>query len=333
MVALRVHLAPTAALLVGLTAFACGENNTLPTSPDLGPQSDTEQGCARTSVGLTPLTDMAGGRYQGQPGGLYPGGNAMPAGHLAAGLAIVSAIGPLDAAGQPDAGGRYALISIGMSNTTQEFRAFMDRAEQDSAKHPQLVLVDGAQGGQTAADWSNPGCACWSAAESRVRQAGLSNQQVVAAWVKLANRQPSGPWPAATERLQQDTSVVLRNLKARFPNLRIAYLSSRIYAGYATTPLNPEPYAYESAFAARWVIEDQLNGGLPFDGPAAAVPWLAWGPYFWADGLRPRGDGLTWACSDFAADGTHPSGAGRAKVAQQLLDFMHSDPTARVLYQ
>mgnify|MGYP003332739846 CR=1 FL=1 len=34
-------------------------------------------------------------------------------------------------------------------------------------------------------------------------------------------------------------------------DLRIAYLGSRTYGGYATTPLNPEPHAYEGAFAVR----------------------------------------------------------------------------------
>lgn len=64
-----------------------------------------------------------------------------------------------------------------------------------------------------------------------------------------------------------------------------------------------------------------------------AVPcWLAWGPYLWADGMRPRSDGLTWACSDLAADGTHPSDDGRRKVADMLLGFMNADATAREWY-
>ena len=45
-------------------------------------------------------------------------------------------------------------------------------------------------------------------------------------------------------------ATILNMAKERYPNLRVAYLSSRIYAGYATTPLNPEPYAYESAFSS-----------------------------------------------------------------------------------
>ena len=48
--------------------------------------------------------------------------------------------------------------------------------------------------------------------------------------------------------------------KTRFPNLKIAYLSSRIYAGYADTNLSPEPEAYQGGFAVKWLIADQING-------------------------------------------------------------------------
>ena len=119
---------------------------------------------------------------------------------------------------------------------------------------------------------------------------------------------------------------MLQHAKSRFPNLRIAYLSSRIYGGYATTPLNPEPYAYESAFAARWLIQKQIAGDreLQFDdrGGAAKAPLLLWGPYLWADGVKGRkSDKLVYRRDDLAQDGTHPSQAGREKVAQLMLEF------------
>lgn len=102
----------------------------------------------------------------------------------------------------------------------------------------------------------------------------------------------------------------------------------------STKATRREPYAYESAFSVRWLIEEQVGGSPalnhdPNAGPVMA-PWLAWGPYLWADGLVPRAsDGLTWACGDFStSDGTHPAETGRAKVAQMLLDFFTSDPTA-----
>lgn len=311
-------------ILVAALALGCHSA----TAPTPGPVLPPGSGCSRTFVGLTPLSQPGFNQtYLGTPLGLYPGGgNTIPGTHLSAGLQQAGQITPLNANGQPSAQGRYALISIGMSNTTQEFQAFI---AMNPSPNPRLAIVDGAQGGQTADDWANPGCPCWTILDNRLQQAGLTRDQVVAAWIKLANAGPTEGWPAATTKLKNDTLVALRNLGSRFRNLRLAYLSSRIYGGYATTHLNPEPYAYEGGFAMRWVIEEQLAGHLPFTGGSRVAPWLAWGPYLWADGLRPRSDGLTWACSDLAVDGTHPSGAGQQKVAQLLRNFFTTDATTR----
>jgi hypothetical protein len=116
--------------------------------------------------------------------------------------------------------------------------------------------------------------------------------------------------------------------------LRLVYLSSRIYAGYATTALNPEPYAYESAFAVRWLIRDQGKEKPAAEkapaGRSGAAPVLLWGPYLWADGTRGRAvDALVWKREDLGADGTHPSESGQQKVAELLLRFFKTDPTAR----
>jgi len=64
----------------------------------------------------------------------------------------------------------------------------------------------------------------------------------------------------------------------------------------------------------------------PAKGPVVA-PWMAWGPYLWADGIHPRSDGLTWECEDFIEDGAHHSPLGIAKVSARLLDFFSTDPT------
>src|SRR5439155_5204 len=92
----------------------------------------------------------------------------------------------------------------------------------------------------------------------------------------------------------------------------------------ATTRLNPEPYAYEGAFAARWLIQDQIRGdaGLNYDAGRGAVkaPLLLWGPYLWADGTTPRqNDGLIWERQDVVADGTHPSQSGKVDTAGYAL--------------
>ena len=187
------------------------------------------------------------------------------------------------------------------------------------------------------ARWADPKAACWIEADRRLQAAGVARDQVQVAWVKLANAGPSGELHEHGKQLEQDTRTVLANLKDHFPNLRIAYLGSRIYGGYADGRLNPEPYAYEGAFVVRWLIQSQIKADPALNhGPehgAMKSPLLLWGPYFWADGITPRkSDGLVWERSDFGADGTHPSDTGRQKVAEQLLNFFKTDAYTRTWF-
>ncbi len=212
------------------------------------------------------------------------------------------------------------------------------RCDEDNA----LVLVNGAMGGQTADDWDSPSESNYNRIRDTVLpRDGLTEAQVQAAWVKVANAQPSVALPAANSdawRLVVQMGDIVRALKTRYPNLQIVYLSSRIYAGYATTTLNPEPYAYESGFAVKWLIQAQIdqmrNGGIVTEPRAgnlnyATTPWLAWGAYLWADGMNPRSDGLIWTRADLVGDGTHPSTSGQEKVGALLLSFLKSEPTAK----
>jgi hypothetical protein len=136
--------------------------------------------------------------------------------------------------------------------------------------------------------------------------------------------------------LQAELTRIVQILPGRFPNARLTYLSSRTYGGYARTKLNPEPYAFESGFSVRWLIEEQLKGGpeLNFDPKKGAVraPWLSWGPYLWANGATKRADGFYYDESDFGNDGTHHSGAGQNKVGGLLLNFFKTDSTTRVWF-
>jgi hypothetical protein len=168
------------------------------------------------------------------------------------------------------------------------------------------------------------------------RKAGVTSEQVQLVWIKQAQKNPAGlgEFPKHAKSLQDDTAEILRMLRKQFVNLQVAYLSSRIYAGYAVSELNPEPYAYESAFSVRWLIEDQIKGypDLNYDSAKGRVrsPLLLWGPYLWADGVKGRkSDDLVWKREDFAGDGTHPSTTGRQKVAEMLLGFFKSDTNAR----
>ena len=304
--------------------------------------------CSVTSTGMVPLTDLGTALYLDQyPGGLYPDGNALPSDHRTAGLARAALVTPRNAAGEPDANGKVVMLSIGMSNTEQEwcfFNSVLDRCSSFSftgqaladpdVDHATLAIADGASGGQTAPYWTAPDAQNYTRVLNDVLEpAGLTPAQVQVAWVKLANGAPTVhlPDPSADAFvLEGQIAEVARSLRVNYPNLALVFLSSRIYAGYADTTLNPEPYAYETGFSVKWLIEaqiDQMRGAGPdartgdLDYTTGVAPWLAWGPYLWADGLTPRSDGLTWSCSDLGIDGTHPSDYGRQKVGGMLLDF------------
>lgn len=291
----------------------------------------------KESVGLIPLCDLKGdAKYKEMDGGLYGGGrNEPPEAHAILARAAAAKIAPLDAEGKPAADGRVALLAIGMSNTTQEFSRFKQLADADPDKSPKLVIVDGAQGGKDAAAWVNSP-PVWDEADRRIRAAGVTPQQVQVIWLKQALIGPGrrGEFPVHARELQRDNETILTMAKARYPNLRLAYLSSRIYAGYAVTQLNPEPYAYESAFSVRWVIEEQMKGKAQLNADPAKgevkAPVALWGPYLWADGTKGRAAGdLVYNREDLAGDGTHPSQSGRQKVAELLLRFFKADPYAK----
>jgi hypothetical protein len=293
--------------------------------------------CSNTSVGLTPINDLRTGTYRGAKGGLYPGGtNRRPPAHGVSGQLLADSIVPLNSAGLPDPNGRYVLISIGMSNTTREFQSFKALADEDPDKDPRLLIVDGAQGGVSAREWSNTSDPAWTEVDRRLRAAGVTPQQVTVAWVKVADPRPISGWPDYARTLRSEMAAIARHLHARYANIALAYYSSRIYAGYASTSLNPEPYAYESGFSVKWLVGRQIAGreSLNFDPEEGAVvaPWLSWGAYLWADGLDPRRDGLIWECANFEEDGTHPSESGARKVANRLLAFFQRDATARLWF-
>jgi hypothetical protein len=289
---------------------------------------------------LRPLTELGKDKYQGFAGGLYPGGeNARPAGHEKAGVEIARLIRPLGPDGKPAADGKIVLLSVGMSNTSQASEGFARLLRGEADKNPAVVFVNGAQGGMTARaiqypDDNGTGTRYWTTSDQRLKQAGVTPLQVQAVWIKQADAGPSSGFPRYAQTLQAELKSIVQVIAKRHPNARLCYLSSRTYGGYAKTPLNPEPYAYESGFAVKWLIEEQLKGDkdLNFDpakGPVKA-PWLSWGPYLWANGSTKRADGFSYQESDFAdRDGTHESPAGQEKVGKELLKFFSTDSTTK----
>ncbi|RMF75506.1 MAG: DNRLRE domain-containing protein [Acidobacteria bacterium] len=290
---------------------------------------------AADSTGLVPLTELGTGTYQGFEGGLYPGGaNTPPPAHRALALSAAASVVPRDASGLPDPGGLIGLLGVGMSNSAQEFKVFERDADTNVRRNAQLVLINGAQGGVGAERMADPADPYWSVLDARIAASELSPAQVQVCWIKQAfGTIPTAAFPDHALALRDDVAEIVRQLKARFPNLALCYLSTRIYGGYSDRVDRGEPLSYETGFAVRWLIEQQIAGDPdlnadPAQGPVVA-PVLLWGPYLWADGVVPRADGLTYLRDDLETDAVHPAPGAERKVGDLLLRFFGADETTR----
>src|SRR5258708_25218375 len=179
--------------------------------------------------------------------------------------------------------GKVVLVSVGMSNTTMESQTFAKLVSSDPGVNPHFVFVDGAQGAQAADQAATATSNYWKIVDQRLEKAGLTRSQVQALWIKETYPGPSQAFPAEAKRLQGYMLDILHVAHDRFPNLKIAYLSSRIYAGYSSGAANPEPFAYEFGFSVKWLIADQIarKPELNSDPPKAPgrSPWFASGAY------------------------------------------------------
>ena len=259
----------------------------------------------------------------------------------------VSTIRPLNELGAPDPQGLIVVTSIGMSNTEDHFIGFIGQWElAGSPGAPTLVIIDGAQGGQDARQWDEteePWTTFLNAIGPRVNQ-------VQALWLMQAHRRPgiegTGEFPGETLVLRDRLRRIGIRAFQELPNLKIIFLGNRMWAGYAdpasqggVSRRSFEPFAYETGFAARWLIEDQMAGNDPelnwdpLMGPVNA-PLFLWAVDMWANGALPRSDGLVWLPEDYQDDFIHPlefdlatnTTKGGAKGGQMLLDFFLTSP-------
>jgi hypothetical protein len=278
---------------------------------------------------LIPLTDLKNGIYKGYEGGLYAGGNNKPSPeYLKIGMDSAARIRPLDSEGKPDDKGIIGLLTVGFSNTTMESQAFIKISNADPQRNPRVHVVDGAVGGRDAIELSNPAMTrYWDELKGRLDQAKVTPAQVQVIWLKEVVAGDTLPFPQDAERFRDALTNIINTLRNKFPNLHIIYVSSRIYGGYALRNGSQEPWAYEGGFAYKWMIEDWEKG------PTPGNPWVAWGPYLWANGITSRSDGLAWNLSDYREDDQmHPGSAATAKVASYLSDFFKTDSTAKSWY-
>src|SRR5437660_5585531 len=284
------------------------------------PQSDRSPGIGNANPrasssafpAVTPLIDFAPGqKYLGQFDGLlYDGSNVPPAAHDAKGRELAAQVQPVDKDGSPSRGGKIVFLSIGFSNPNLKWcgpalhqpedcieQSFTKQALASSKTNKSNVLIlNGAIGGQPTKAWRDPSGRDYAIVLERVlTPAGVTEKQVPAIWMEIVEPNPSASLPAKDAdayTLEGYTGDTCRALKARYPNLKQLFISPRSYGGYALTNGSPEPFAYETGFSVKWLVQAQINqmatgrvderaGDLNFK--TGVAPWITWGPYFWAN--------------------------------------------------
>lgn len=329
--------------------------------------------------------------YKGYAGGLYENcTNSVPSDHDADGKAFAAQVAPLNSAGAPSASGKIVFESMGMSVALGEFASFVSVTNKSSqVNHKTLYVGNGAESNIDACAWfpafGLPSCNYTTQNQFDRIQANLASgprltpNQVQVTWIDECNGrihpQLRGCLPEGTEcvplcnatvagcnnttygtdalNVEQELGNIVRAARDRWPNLKMAFFSGRIYGGYGIgngdDSADPEPYAYEVGFAVKWLIEAQIKqirtgiidpvaGDLGYD----VAPWLGWGPYTWADGPIPRSDGLVWCdgqlgspCNgemDFETDNLHPNALGSTKVANILMGFFLNSPYTKTWF-
>ncbi|MBK6730074.1 MAG: T9SS type A sorting domain-containing protein [Bacteroidetes bacterium] len=304
--------------------------------------------CDNDSTGNIPLTDLGAGTYLGEQGGLYPGGqNTMPSSHLKAGRKMARSIVPLDSLGNEDwVNGKVLFIGMGASTAGNTWNHFMEIFDTLSNVNPYLTLNNaclGAKGIEMMIDTTYNNWYWDDEIIPKLASKNSSQAQVQVVWIKTASKVDTiMEFPLHPSAIADKYEILMGVLQAKFPNLKLVFITSSVYGGYAD-PIKTfydvvsEPGSYWNGFGVKWAIERQILGDpdLKYKGGSKKAPFMGWGPYVWADGVNPSSKGLYWNCEeDFADDGGgyHLTNGGKNKESNLLRDWALTDPIAKIFF-
>jgi hypothetical protein len=265
--------------------------------------------------------------------GLYTDGrNQPPDDYLTWGLQLADTITKVDADGSPVAtGGKLVVAALnGMSNANQEMKAFIALFRQKYGLTKRLTFFNGNRGSWDLSRIISDPNGYWHNSRGgimpRLAKLKISPMQVQVAWMKNSVRGLNLPEQASADLMQEMWDEAIARTLTYFPNIKLILMSSAMYSGYAAKPIpRKEPQAFYEGIGVRQLVEQHITTHRQ----GQNTPFVAWGPYMWADGDRPRSDGLRWLRSDFETDGVHPGPGAEKKWAEAMLKYMENNPLTR----
>ena len=202
--------------------------------------------------------------------------------------------------------------------------------------NPFLVLVNCNNGSGEGSYNSiiNPNDPYWNHVNTVLLASRINAKQVQVIYLESEDSTDTREFPGRPYLVRDEIEQALRICKAKFINLKLVYLLGRTTTFNVTAIHNKEPCPYYNGWAAKFVIEDQINGvaGTQYKGDSAVAPMVTWGFYQWTNGSNvPRSDGFVWQESD-TEDGIHATAAGQDTLASRFQRFLLTDSVASVWY-
>lgn len=252
---------------------------------------------AQTSI---PLPQLLGSSYLGEPGGLYPESNEPPAGYLD------EAVSSLEQDSQ------IVLLCLGMSAMQNMCSGYINGSYPGVT--PGLIAINGAIGSKQQ-NWESASHFVWDRGVQMLTQQGLNESQVdIVIYHNTfgGESRPFPEWVLAENGLRASLQITMDIIAERYPNTKLILVTSRYHAFYAPPDSkSPEPWAYESAWAYKYLIEDRINCAVDCGPP------VAWFAYLWDS---------SWPQSWYVSDGIHLSNEGRAAAGAIWDNFLRTSP-------
>lgn len=322
----------TIALICVLVFFSCTKNNT----DKLLQANPTSDNALYSTTVSTPINDLGKNKYMDSVGGLYPGGVNKASGTYAHNLLRFSdSIIPIDTFGNPSATGNILFLSLGGSTGGHNMQALRDKTKGNPETNPYLKLLNGNNGSGEASlnSIAKPDAPYWDHVTYSLTATKSSYRQVQVIYLETEDSSVNVSWPGRPIEVKLLLEAALRNIKIKFPNIKIVYVLGRTQTFNVVATWNKEPCPYYFGWACKWAIQDQINNvpGTKYKGPKAVAPLLAWGFYQWADSMPRKTDGFYWLPSE-TADGLHANAEGQDTLSNRFQNFLLTDKYASTWY-
>lgn len=338
-----------AALDLGEPGGDGGDGGTDPDPPvppdeDIPEYEAPDEPMPRSGQFPAPIDDLSAGYNETveRPRGLYVvegvGSNQMPPEHyerFKAASRIIEERLKMDIA---------VMLGLGMSNDTASFcgrrarvltecdpEALMPKWFNDPDRNPKVLFANGARGGQSTDEWdeevdewdTKPDQEWDRVIAETLPEYGYKPEDVFMLTTtmvrKRATARPLLPDPEADAyEVINSTINMLEEAVGRLPNLQIAYLYGRTFAGYDAERRSnsPEPWAEQTWYALQMLIERQLAGELDH------LPVIVAGPCIWREFPKE----FYRMKNGEVKDPIHHAPAGVDWITDQMLRFYKRQP-------